>query len=338
VVVVARQTQRDSLKADSTGMRYPIPEAFQMPITVRVGTGAGDVVAHAKIRQREDTIIVNGVMSPPTMVVFDDGNRILKALSFDQPTAWLVTQLKRDSDLWDREWVLAQLVKRPTDAAAAAAVADAATSADSPETRAIAATGLSAFPPEVSIPALGTALRDTSARVRAAAADELGAVNDPRALELARRAWTNDSSYTVRAAALSSLARLDTAGRHALLAQGLATPSYRDAIQNAALVAIVRSNDTTFIADIQRLVGDQQLPSRVLGALAARGSAHALEVLTAHLDDSRSWVRGWALAAFGSLEPTQRVAVLQAALPRLTHADTRAAVERSIEEARQTRP
>ena len=33
------QTQRDSLKADSTGMRYSIPEAFPMPVTIRVGTG-----------------------------------------------------------------------------------------------------------------------------------------------------------------------------------------------------------------------------------------------------------------------------------------------------------
>ena len=30
------------------------------------------------------------------MVVFDDGNAVLKTLTFEQPTAWLATQLERD--------------------------------------------------------------------------------------------------------------------------------------------------------------------------------------------------------------------------------------------------
>ena len=60
-----------------------------------------------------------------------------------------------------------------------------------------------------------------------------------------------DSSYNVRAAALASLARLDTANRRALVREGLTTPSYRDAIQTAALVAIARANDTALIADVQ---------------------------------------------------------------------------------------
>ncbi len=183
VTIVARQTQRDSLKADSTGLRFVIPEAFTMPVTIRVGTAAGDVVRQAWIRQREDTIVVDGVMSEPTMMVFDDGNRILKSLAFDQPTAWLATQLRHDADLWDREWALSQLAKRPTDAAAARAVADAVTSADHPYTRAIAASAMDAFPADVALPALARALRDTSARVRASAAGGLGGLGGPEALD-----------------------------------------------------------------------------------------------------------------------------------------------------------
>src|SRR6185503_860760 len=83
VTLVARQTQRDSLQADSTGMRYVIPETFTMPIDVRVGTASGDVVKHAWIRQREDTIVVDNIRSEPTMIVFDDGNRMLKSLTFE---------------------------------------------------------------------------------------------------------------------------------------------------------------------------------------------------------------------------------------------------------------
>jgi HEAT repeat protein len=272
------------------------------------------------------------------MVVFDDGNRILKSLTFDQPVEWLATQLERDPDLWDREWVIAQLVKHRTEPAAAAAVAKAATSADYFQTRAVAASALSAFPADVSIRALGLALHDTSAQVRGAAASELANIPDPRALELARAAWRSDSSYTVRASALASLTRLDSANRHALIAEGLSTPSYRDAIQNAALLAIAQGGDTSFIGDVQRIVGDQPFPARALAALAQRGSQHALDVLIADLDDGRSWVRGWTLAALGSLEPARRLSVLQAVEPRLTHTDTRSRVQRMIEQLRQAPP
>jgi aminopeptidase N len=332
LTLIARQTQRDSLKADSTGLRYAIPEAFTMPIDIRVGTTSGDVVRHAWIRQREDTIVVDGVMSAPTMVVFDDGNHMLKRLTFDQPTAALSAELDHDQNLWDREWALTQLVARPTDHDAAAAVARAATSANYFLTRQMAVTGLAAFPTDVSIPALTTALRDTSAQVRAVAAAELASIKDARALGIARSAWSGDSSYAVRAAALGSMIRLDTAGRAALIRQGLATPSYQSVIENAALSGIARSNDTTFIGDVQKLVGDETLPLRVLAALAARGSGHALDQLTADLDDSRAWVRGWALNAFAALPPALRLSTLQAAQPKLTHADARERVQRAIDQ------
>src|SRR5258708_32469771 len=100
-----------------------------MPVTVRVGTADGDVTARDLLSQRQDTIVVRNVKSAPTMVVFDDGNAILKRLTFDQPTAWLASQLKRDPDLWNRHWVIAQLGLRPTDAAAAAAPPQRATGA-----------------------------------------------------------------------------------------------------------------------------------------------------------------------------------------------------------------
>ncbi len=332
LTLVARQTQRDSLHADSTGMRYPIPETFVMPVTIRVGTSAGDVVQQTWIRQRDDTIIVDGVTSAPTMVVFDDSNHILKSLDFEQPTAWLATQLARDADLWNRNWVIGQLATRKSDVAAAAAVASAATSADYFETRAVATQALAGFPQAIVLPALERALADTSAQVRTAAASVLGSVGGAHASNLARTAWSKDRSYEVRASALASLLQLDTAARRALIAQGLATRSYRDAIQNAALLGIARSNDTTFIGDIQRLVGDQSLPTRVLAVFSARGNEHALSALTADLDDTRSWVRGWALAALGTIEPGRRLALLQDVEPRLTHADTRAAVQRAIEQ------
>jgi aminopeptidase N len=297
LVLVVRQTQRDSLTADSTGMRYVIPETFTMPVDVRVD----DVVKHARIRQREDTIVVDNVATAPSMVVFDDGNRILKSLTFDEPTTWLANELRRDSNLWDREWALTELTKRPTDAAAGAAVAEALTGADHPYTRTLAATAIDAFPREIALPALTRAMHDTSARVRAAAAGALGTVGGPAARDLAWTAWQSDPSYNVQAAALSSVVALDTANRHAVIHRALTMNSYQDAIQNAALIAIARTNDTSFVGELQQLIGDNQLIVRVLGALAARGNQHAMDVLAAAASDKRYWVRDWSSAQLAAL-------------------------------------
>ncbi len=325
VTLVVQQTQQDSSKADSTGLRYTTPAAFRMPVTVRVGTATGDVTARALLSQRQDTIVVRNVKSAPTMVVFDDGNAILKRLVFEQPTAWLASQLKRDPDLWNRHWVIAQLGLRPTDAAAAAALAQAATGADYFLTRVAAANALAAFPAATALPALQAAMRDTSAQVRAAAVEALGTLGGAPGAALARQAWTGDSSDVVRAAAVVALAS-DSAGRRAILFQALRTPSYRDAVQNAAYRAIAQSGDTTMVDSVDAHAGDQRFAPHVLAALASRGSTRALDLLVKHLDDERPYVRRWALEAFHfSMRRELAQPKLQAVSAGLKYADTKQA-------------
>jgi aminopeptidase N len=334
LALAVHQTQRDTLKADSTGMRYVVPEVFRMPVAIRVGTSAGsDVVRTRWIRQRDDTLVIDSLPSAPTMIVFDDGNRLLKKLTFEQPSAHLATQLRRDEDLWNRWWVIQQLASRPTDAAAQSALADAATSSDYFLTRVHAASALGGLPATAAVPALSRAARDTSSQVRQAAIDALGRVGGADALALARAAWRDDPSYSVRASALAAIVRLDSTGRRALIAEGLGTASYRDAIQNAAIGAAVRSGDTSFVALLQARVGDQQVPSFGLAAMAARGSQRALELLVSDLNDQRAYVRQWALTALvQSLGADRALPALRSAQSALTHADTRAAVERAIKQ------
>ena len=333
LTLVVQQTQQDSSKADSMGLRYTTPAAFRMPVTVRVGTAAGDVTARAQLGRRQDTIVVRDVKSAPTMVIFDDGNAILKRLTFDQPTAWLAVQLKRDADLWNRMWVIEQLGLRPADTAAAAAVAQAATGADYFQTRVAAAQALAVFPAAAALPALETAMRDTSAQVRAAAVEALGNVGGDRAAALARQAWTGDSSTAVRAAAVLALARSDSAGRRAVILQALRTPSYRDAVQNSAYRVIAQTGDTTMVDSVDARVGDQRFAAHVLAALASRGSARALDLLVGTLDDVRPYVRRWALEAFRfSLRRDIAQPRLQAVSAGLRFADTKRAAAELLQE------
>jgi HEAT repeat protein len=283
------------------------------------------------IDSREQSVKIAGLSAPPTMVVFDDGNAVVKTLDFQQPTAWLGAQLARQGALWSSAWAIEQLRTRRADSAAAPALARAARDADHPAVRALATAALGDFPPQAALPALEAAARDTSALVRKAAVTSLRAVGGDRALSLVREIWTKDPSYEVRAAALTALSRLDPTGARGEILKGLETSSYRDVIQSAAIVAALQRPDTGVVRAIARRAGDQPLPAIALAVLSARGDSVAIRALAAALDDDRGWVRGWALDGVEQqLDRDDALAVLRAALPGVRKADARAAIEELV--------
>src|SRR5213596_2197430 len=52
LTLTVKQTQPDSGKADSTGLRFETPKVFRMPVTIRVGTASGDVVRRVELAAR----------------------------------------------------------------------------------------------------------------------------------------------------------------------------------------------------------------------------------------------------------------------------------------------
>ncbi len=319
LVLDVKQTQVDTSSADSTGLRYGTPQAFRMPVTVRVGTAGGEVTRTFQLAHREDTLRVEQVQSPPTMVIFDDNNQILKKLTFDQPSAWLAQQLSHDPDLWNRWWVIGQLAARDSDTVAVNALADAATGADYYLTRVQAIGALADLAGERAMPTLTQALRDTSATVRGAAVEAMGQIPGGHAVALLKRVLAGDSSYAVRAAAIGALAVADSANRREYIQQGLSTPSYRGALQNAALGVIARSGDTSYVEPVAHLLGDVQNAAFVLASFANRGNARALDVLVKNLDSPRSTVRNSVLQAFRFVvQPKVGLPALQAAVDSLS--------------------
>ena len=321
-----RQTQPDTARADSTGLRFATPAVFRMPVDIRVGTAAGDVTRRFLLDRREQDLVLDSVATP-TMVVFDEGDHILKKLTFPQPTPWLAELLRRDPGLWERQWAIEQLATRTNEPPAARALAQAVTGADYFRTRAAAAGALAHFGAAAALPPLRAALRDTSSAVRAAAVEALGRIGGGQAAALARTAFQRDPSNQVRAAALVTLARTDTSAAAPVIRQALADPV--EAIRTAAMNAIEISGDTAFLPAVEARLADGSgfPPAFALAAMAAHGSAHALDVLVAHLNDPNTMVRRAVVTAFQELPPALTAAPLRAALPSLQHDDTRRAVE-----------
>jgi aminopeptidase N len=319
-----RQTQSDTTRADTAWP--PMPEVYHAPVTIVVGTAQRSVTRHARLNAREQTIVIDSLPGAPTMVVFDDGNTIVKALDFPQPTEWLVTQLAKDPDLWNRWWAISELARRPADSAALVALASAATGADYFLTRAQAATALAAFPSARARAALQVARHDTSAQVREAAVTTLGRLGGADAVASARESL-GDSSYAVEAASISALIRLDAANRASWVARGLGSESYRDIVRHSALDAVARVGDGTYTASVDSLRGITSHAANTLAVLSARGDSAALSALVRSLDDSRPYVRDWTLRALRRLPAELRDPPLRAIAGSLHDAKTRSAVE-----------
>lgn len=320
VTLRVTQGQADTLKPDSTGLRYTVPHAFRAPVVVRVGTSTGDVVGRALLTDREQLINVQGVTTAPTMVIFDDGNTLLKRLAFDQPTTWLAAQLSHDPNLWNRAWVIGQLAGRKDDTGALAALLHAATNADYFLTRVQAVTALGAFRGPGVNAALLEALKDTSAQVRAAAAASLAAFPTTEVRSAVRRTWERDTSYAVRAAALGALGRLEPQNARTLFREGLRTPSYQGGIQDAALAGIVQTADASLLDEVSDALRSNRNAAYVLAAFASRGNSRALALLEQPLREGRATVRDWVLQAFQHGMPSTlarpRLAALLAETPR----------------------
>ncbi|HEV7704014.1 MAG TPA: M1 family aminopeptidase [Gemmatimonadaceae bacterium] len=324
-----KQTQGDSVGADTSraDAAWPsTPAMYHAPVTILVGTSRGDVRRRAMLDAREQTIVIDSLPGAPTMVVFDEGNTIVKALDFPQPTSWLATELAKDPDLWDRWWAIGELAHRADDATAARALATAATGADYFLTRKHAATALAHLPGAVALAALDSAKRDSSAQVRETAITSLGYIGGENAFP-ALRAAMGDSSYAVQAAALAALIRGDTAHRAQWIARGLATKSYRDVIQSSTLNLIARLGDASYTATVDSLRGENALAANTLAVLAVRGDSAALSSLVRALGDSRAYVRDWTIRALRRMPADLRDPALRAVAGSLRDAKTRREVD-----------
>jgi aminopeptidase N len=318
VTLTVRQQQQDTLPADSTGLRYAVPEVFRMPVTVRVGFAGGSIARAVDLREREQVIRIEGVAAAPTMVIFDEGNRLLKRLEFEQPTTWLATQLAQDPDLWNRAWVISQLALRRNDLEALAALLRAATASDYARTRAQAVAALGGFDGPGVPAALLVALQDSAAQVRASALEVLAGFPTAEVMAAVEAAWSRDTSDAVRAAALGALVRLKPQDARGLLRRGLVTASYRNALQDAALLGIIGTADTTLLGDVGTALTTLPNAGLVLAAFAARGSAMALRILEENVYSPRAAIRQRVLQAFLSLPPTlarERLSLLLVGAP-----------------------
>ena len=276
------------------------PLVFRAPLAIRVGTVRGRRRPPGDDRPARAAGADRPTCRPrPPWWPSTTATPSLKTLAFEQPTPWLATLLERHPHLWQRAWAIEQLGspargharRRGAGAGRDRAPTTALTrAARRPRPRRVPAGGGPAR-------ARGRGARHVGRGARGGGRRRWARVGGERALAVARDAWRADSSDQVRATALLALVRLGGAGAREAVLQGLETPSYREAIQNVAVTAVVQHPDSGLVLALSRQLGAQPFPAIGLAVLTSRGDTTARGAVRRALDDERPWVREWMLAA-----------------------------------------
>ena len=270
---------RQEQQTDATSA-YPQTRYFRTPVEIEIGTAAGARVERVQIAAQAEQSFAFKVAGKPLLVNFDYQGTLIKELKFEKPTDELIYQLAHDEDVLGRVWALGQLrahlrrtstsedeQRRIADAVAAAATGDKFWGV-----RADAAGALRGLQGERIRQSLIAAVKDERAKVRAQAIAALGDATDPQLGTLFQQALS-DPSYTVVGAAAEALGKTKAPGAYDALTKLLASPSWREKTQAAAINGLAELGDKRALELAFRYVAPEHSTEVRRAAIYLLGSA-----------------------------------------------------------------
>jgi len=217
---------------------------FEMPVEVAVTTAAGTKSFPITVAKADQTFSFPAD-SEPLLILFDEGDKILKAVEFHKSAAKWTYQLLHAQDVPDRADAAQALGDMKGNDAAMAALGEAAARDHFWGVRVQALTALGRIGGAQAENAILAGLADPEPWVREVAVEQLGKFSDDpapgtRLTEIAAK----DSAYRVRAAALLALGQRKSDATMVTLQNAAQTDSPDDVIRRAALRAMgVLGND-----------------------------------------------------------------------------------------------
>lgn len=236
------------LKVAQTQTMDSLTGIFRTPVLVEIQTPAGNVLDSLNILS-QDTVYTLPAPARPQMVLFDKGNWLLKELTFQKPREEWTYQAEKAVSPVDRINAIKALTLEPDSDDVVPLLSRIATHDPFWAVRSRALSGLDdSFTQNDSMKqiiksTLIAACRDSDSHVRDAAVSALGARRGDDVVA-ALHAALKDSSYTVVASALRSLAKADSAHAEPVLLAHLNTPSHRNQIASSALTSLARLDST----------------------------------------------------------------------------------------------
>lgn len=234
-------TKALALHIQQTQQQDSLTGIFRTPVDIEITTSQGASVQRINIVNGDSTYIFS-VNEKPLNVWFDKGNKILKEIHFDKSLDEWKYQAMRGTDVVARRIALKKLRSQLEQKDFLSTYENSVRSDSFWAVRQEAVTALGATKEisEEKTQALLAALNDTHPSVRAEAATQLGAIHTAEVSSALRKAIANDSSYSVEANALSSLAKVDSIHALTILESKRNDWSYGNRVANSALSAIAK--------------------------------------------------------------------------------------------------
>jgi len=205
-------------------------ELYALPVAIGITTAAGKQVHNVWVRQREELFSLPAA-TKPLLVHFDDGDVLLKELTFDKSEEELLYQLAHDNAI-GRMDAAAALRTRAADPAITSALRKAA------ESDPFWAVRRDALPAGDVAFLRARAVEDRNSGVRTASLAALNRLKDASLAAFFEERFRKDDSYLAQAEAIRALGNLKAAP--ALLREAEAMQSPNDVVGIAAREALKR--------------------------------------------------------------------------------------------------
>jgi aminopeptidase N len=194
-----------------------------------------------------------GLPSQPLMVIVDKGDWVLKTLEFDKPSEELLYQL-RHGDTMSRVRAARALAKSRHDDRVDVALGDVLANGGFWGLRREAALALGEVRSDEAQRVLLEGLSAEDARVRLAVVEALGDFDKSKGLDATLiDVFRNDFGYRVRAAAVTSLVKMESKQANKICLEALKIESNRELIRNAGLSGLVDLKATDDIDKVKAL-------------------------------------------------------------------------------------
>ena len=173
----------------------------------------------------------------PLLVKFDEGNWLLKEITFKKSIEELLYQAQHD-DMIGRLAAVNELRVFSSDKSVYAAWAKRATKDTFWAVRKAAIENIAKYPTDKSVELFKNCLKDEHSKVRQSAMRQLGDLKDPKMIKLFENVFRSENSYAVQAESLIAIGKSGGKRQLAFLKLAETRKSYRNVVGKAAKEAI----------------------------------------------------------------------------------------------------
>jgi aminopeptidase N len=205
---------------------------FRVPVAIKVVTAKGAATTQVWLKEKVEKFEFPAE-TKPLLVRFDEGNLLIKEVSFPKDLDELLYQLKSD-DVIGRIAAAAELLKFKDDARTAPSLAASAKGDTFWAVRKAALESLVKLGGPTAVAAFKPACKDANSSVRLAAVLALGDIKDRGLVEFYKEIFNKDASPRVRAEALRALGKAGDPAVVPFLRQATSVPSRQNMVKRAA--------------------------------------------------------------------------------------------------------